>query len=193
MNPPRFAPGQTIIGKDVVALPVRIGDDIARVHPLVTVEKRVLLLEEIQRGLITVVGKIRFLDRIPLIGENIERRFKQFFRRWLSGAGCVEPERMDADIQRGKLRQRIERNALARQRIVQRVGVDHVGGIKRDLLYIGIARVFAIGAVDLQRDGRERIIGLHLSAQFVAATKGNAAARRGKRIVRALVKRQYGR
>ncbi|MPM84442.1 hypothetical protein SDC9_131514 [bioreactor metagenome] len=90
---------------------------------------------------------------------------------------------MDADVQRGKLRQRIERNTLAGQRILQRVGVDCVCRIERNTLHIRIARVLAKGTGDFQRNRGERIIGLHLSAQFETAPVGKAAARRGKRIV----------
>ena len=57
MDAPGFAPGQAIIGDDVFAFPVGVGDDIARIHPLIAVEERAFFLKEVQRGSITVVGE----------------------------------------------------------------------------------------------------------------------------------------
>ena len=100
---------------------------------------------------------------------------------------------MNANAQRGELCEGVERNALLRERVVQRIGINEVVRIERDGLNIGILRVFAESAGDFKRDRCQRIVGLHSPAQLVSAPECNAAIPRGHGIIGALVERQDGR
>ncbi|MPM73945.1 hypothetical protein SDC9_120930 [bioreactor metagenome] len=137
---------------DILVFPVRVGNGIPCVHPLVAVEESFLIVEKTQGGCIAAVAEVGFLNLVPLIRKHVELRFIQVDGIDLAGAACGDDQRMDAGMQLGKLHQRIERNAFLRQRVVQRIRVHAVIRVKCYRLGVRVKQVFAERAGNGNRD-----------------------------------------